>query len=318
MKLIVPEYFKAFRCKGGSCSDNCCIGGEIDIDEKTQEKYAALKTPLGERIKKNTAKEEGVCHFILLGERCPFLNSQNLCDIIIEKGEDYLCDICREHPRYYLTLGERVFGGVGLACEEAARLILENPLPHAYAELKTEAEYEECDEELLALFLDLRKEILKIFASKKQTLVYTVEMLKKSVLKAQRAADGTPETPCEIKDFSRDDLISVVEKLELLTPEMPTLLKKSPCPKNQTPKSENTNKYLHNLLLYFLDRYLPKAVEDGDFISKLNFALFSFSAIEQLFSAEEDLTLERAVYLSKLYSKEVEYNEDNIYIITNA
>ena len=112
MKLIVPEYFKAFRCKGGSCSDNCCIGWEIDIDEKTEEKYSALKTPLGERIKKNTVKENGVCHFVLSGERCPFLNSQNLCDIIIEKGENYLCDICREHPRYYLTLGERVFSSV--------------------------------------------------------------------------------------------------------------------------------------------------------------------------------------------------------------
>ena len=309
MKLIVPKYYADFKCVGGSCSDNCCIGWEIDIDEVTSEKYFALDTPLGERIRKNTAIDEGVCHFVMQGERCPFLNSENLCDIICEMGDGALCDICREHPRYYTVLDDTVYGGVGLSCEEAARLILTDSFPHRYITLDTDGEREECDGELYEIFLSLRDEITEIFGDGLQSIVYIKSELSKAVSRAQAKADGMPEIPCEIKEFSHLDLANIVEKCELLTDELPSLLRSVEKPPEQC---ENINNYLQNLLLYFLDRYLPKAVEDGDFVGKLKLALFSLSAIEHLFCTEEDLTLDRAVYLSKLYSKEIEYNEDNI------
>ena len=37
-----------------------------------------------------------------------------------------LCDICREHPRFYEWYGEYKDAGVGLCCEEAVRLLLES------------------------------------------------------------------------------------------------------------------------------------------------------------------------------------------------
>lgn len=309
MKLVVPRYYADFKCGGGSCSDNCCIGWEIDIDEVTSEKYFALETPLGERIRKNTAIDEGICHFVMRGERCPFLNSENLCDIICEMGDGALCDICREHPRYYTVLDDTVYGGVGLSCEEAARLILTDSLPHEYITLETDGESEECDEELCEIFLALREGISEIFGDGKQSMVYIKKALSKAVSRAQAKADGMPEIPCEIKEFSHLDLVDIVEKCELLSEELPALLRNA---KEHTKPSESINNYLQKLLLYFLDRYLPKAVEDGDFVGKLKLALFSLSAIEHLFCTEEDLTLDRAVYLSKLYSKEIEYNEENI------
>jgi len=65
-------------------------------------------------------------HMFILGrdERCPFLNDNNLCDIILTLGEDYLCDICHEHPRFYIEADGEYVKGYGLCCEEAARLIL--------------------------------------------------------------------------------------------------------------------------------------------------------------------------------------------------
>ena len=309
MKLVVPSYYADFKCIGGACSDNCCIGWEIDIDEKTREKYFSLDTPLGERIRKNTATDDGVCHFVMQGERCPFLNSENLCDIICEMGEGALCDICREHPRYYTTLGDTVYGGVGLACEAAAELILADSFPHEYITLETDGESEECDEELCEIFLALREGISEIFGDGKQSMVYIKNALFKAVSRAQAKADGMPEIPCEIKDFSYECIVETVEKCELLSDELPSLLRSA----EGLPKHcENINKYLQNLLLYFLDRYLPKAVEDGDFVGKLKVSIFSLATLELLFSSEEELTLDRAVYLSKLYSKEIEYNEDNI------
>jgi lysine-N-methylase len=60
------------------------------------------------------------------------LDETGLCRIITELGEDYLCEICREHPRFYHDNGRGREVGLGMACEEACRLILTSD---GYAEL---------------------------------------------------------------------------------------------------------------------------------------------------------------------------------------
>ena len=40
MKLRIPDYYDSFQCIAGDCTDSCCIGWELDIDE---ESYAAYK-----------------------------------------------------------------------------------------------------------------------------------------------------------------------------------------------------------------------------------------------------------------------------------
>ena len=43
MFVMIPEYYNKFKCIASKCSDNCCIGWEIDIDSKTYEKYKMLR-----------------------------------------------------------------------------------------------------------------------------------------------------------------------------------------------------------------------------------------------------------------------------------
>lgn len=88
--------------------------------------------------------EEG--HFLLEGkeERCPFLNKAHLCDLILELSEDALCDICREHPRFYDWFEGVTEVGLGLCCEEAARLLLEEKGPFCLVEEEI-ADSEESD-----------------------------------------------------------------------------------------------------------------------------------------------------------------------------
>lgn len=314
MKLVAPYYYKVFKCIGGSCTDNCCIGWEIDIDEKTLAKYKSEEGELGERLRSNISDDEAP-HFVLNGERCPFLNSDNLCDIIIERGDGSLCDICREHPRYYTVLGDTAFGGVGMCCEAAAKLILTCDSPTELAAFETEGESEECDGELLEIVLDLRDKIYKLFGDGTQTIIYTLQEALRLAEKAQSKVDEEPINPCKTRDFEDFSLInSVFEKMEFMTDELPVLLAKAN-QKISIFKNEIVNKYLHNIFAYFLHRYLPKAAEDGDILGKMATVLVSVLSLSHLFCAEENLTLDRAVYLSKLYSKEVEYNEDNIALI---
>ena len=102
MKLRFPQYYKKFKCIADRCTDNCCIGWEICIDKKTGEFYNSVEGDFGKRLRDNI--QDG--SFVLCGERCPFLNDKNLCDIIINLGENSLCGICAEHPRYYGWYGD--------------------------------------------------------------------------------------------------------------------------------------------------------------------------------------------------------------------
>ena len=124
MKLFAPDYYKEFKCKADRCSHSCCIGWEIDVDKKAIERYALSEAPYASKVL-SSISSDGTPHFALgENDRCPHLDSNGLCRIITEMGEEYLCDICREHPRFYNStpLGREV--GLGMSCEEACRIIL--------------------------------------------------------------------------------------------------------------------------------------------------------------------------------------------------
>ncbi len=117
MITYAPDYYNDFKCIASACKHTCCAGWEIDIDEASLERF--LKDPtIASHIKDNS--------FILDNdENCPFLRQDGLCQMILDHGEDFLCDICHEHPRFYNNYGDYMEAGIGLVCEEACRLILD-------------------------------------------------------------------------------------------------------------------------------------------------------------------------------------------------
>ena len=116
-----PTYYDKFKCTADKCSDSCCIGWEIDIDSTTADYYLRVGGAFGERLRNCISSGS----FVLgENERCPFLNGRNLCDIYTTLGEEHLCQICSDHPRFYEWFGAIKEGGLGLCCEAAAQLIL--------------------------------------------------------------------------------------------------------------------------------------------------------------------------------------------------
>ena len=125
MRVFKPSYYDDFKCIAGRCKHNCCIGWEIDIDEDTMDLYMSEHGAFGERLKENISLEGDCPHFVLgKGDRCPFLNDKNLCDVIINMGEESLCQICSDHPRFINCIEDREEMGIGMCCEEAARIIV--------------------------------------------------------------------------------------------------------------------------------------------------------------------------------------------------
>ena len=124
MLYVEPDFYGEFQCIADQCAHSCCLGWEIDIDEDTAALYEGLPGELGAELRQKMCREPEP-HFCLTEEeRCPFLNEKGLCRLILGFGEDVLCDICREHPRFYNDFPQRQEAGLGLCCEEAARLLL--------------------------------------------------------------------------------------------------------------------------------------------------------------------------------------------------
>lgn len=164
MKLYAPSYYPSFRCIAGACTHTCCQGWEVDIDEDSLKRFSTYPEITCHIITVDAAGDtpDEAPHFRLLeDERCPFLNEDGLCRMILDHGEDMLCQICTDHPRFRSYWADRIETGLGMVCEEAARLILSQKEPMSLILIgeNDEEEEEMSDEELW--LLDLRDSLLK-------------------------------------------------------------------------------------------------------------------------------------------------------------
>lgn len=122
MKYRVADFYGEFHCVGGICEDSCCENWEIDLDEASMKRYLKEKGELGKRFKENTRTKER--KFILNGTRCPFLNEDNLCDIFIKLGEEFLCETCTNFPRHIEEFDDLKEISLTMSCPEASRIML--------------------------------------------------------------------------------------------------------------------------------------------------------------------------------------------------
>ncbi|HCH82489.1 MAG TPA: hypothetical protein DE316_05340 [Eubacterium sp.] len=167
MKLRVPDYYDEFQCIADKCSDNCCIGGwEIDIDEDTYERYQQMSGETGEKLRSSIIQtEDGDYCFRLIDGRCPMHTEEGLCVVHKELGEKYLGVVCSQFPRYSEYYGTIKESGIGMACEEAARIMLCKNRKFTLNISPLEEEYEqdsEYDSEYAAKIFNVREAVFKI------------------------------------------------------------------------------------------------------------------------------------------------------------
>lgn len=288
MKLYAPTYYKNFKCIADACEHSCCIGWEIDIDENTFQKYKQLKGEYGEAIKKSISTED-TPHFQLCeGDRCPHLDERGLCKIILNVGEDYLCDICREHPRFYnFTSVAEV--GVGMSCSEAARLILSSP---DYASMEEVGEVDAVPDDVL---FDGRAE---------RTKVYTV-LQENDYTSALAQIYRTYSI-----DVGNDEAwLQILDSLEYLNADHKQLFMRYSS--KLRPEGEGKEEYLKRFLAYLLYRHCTEAIDEDDFCVRLSFCLFCERLLASLISSQRAESLQDIATLTSILSEEIEYSDDN-------
>ncbi len=118
MRYIKPDYYDDFKCIADKCPDTCCAGWQIVIDEQTLDKYEEAPDVAAE-----VDWQEGI--FKQYGGRCAMLNDRNLCRLIIEKGEGWLCDTCSRYPRHIEEFDGVREMSLSLSCPVAAEMMLQ-------------------------------------------------------------------------------------------------------------------------------------------------------------------------------------------------
>jgi lysine-N-methylase len=244
-------------------------------------KYSALRGGYGEEINKSICGD--VPHFALCeGDRCPHLDSRGLCRIICELGEGYLCDICREHPRFYNETARGREVGLGLSCEEACRIILSSD---NYAEMTVIGD----DGEENELFFDSVAEREKIF-----------EILSdRSVSYGERLKNIAKKYDLTLSYIEWRDIINDLEYLD----ESHRELFSGYSSKTETP--DELEPELERALAYFIYRHASAAENEDEFRAALGFSLFCERLLASIASKETILDCAR------ILSEEVEYSEDN-------
>ena len=292
MKLYAPKYYKSFKCIADKCEHRCCIGWEIGVDRETLEKYECLGTGYGDAVKKSIAYD-GEPHFNLCADdRCPHLNEQGLCKIILNIGEGYLCDICREHPRFY-NYTDIAEVGLGMSCPEAARIILSSP---DYMLMEEVGEVSADDE------IEFNGRVIR-------EKVYAV-LGDSSLCYGERLAKIYGEYDISLGD---DEVwLEKLSDLEYLDERHKNLFMNysSLC------RPVCADQYLERFLAYMIYRHCTEAFDADDFAMRLSFCLFCERLAASLIAAKGASSLCEVAELVSIISEELEYSEENTEALT--
>lgn len=296
MKTVVPSYYKDFSCIADRCKHNCCIGWEIDVDSKSCAYYSAVTGGFGDKLRANIDFDDEQPHFILSDdERCPFLNNKNLCDIIINLGEDRLCEICSEHPRFKNFYTSRIECGIGLCCEAAAQLILNYTDKVEFVTLEDDVEMPVEEEQEIFFF---RQKVLNIIQDRSFSI-------------NERISKIIDDFDAFYPDYSLAEWSDVFLDLEHLDAQWPDMLCKLKNSGNV--EGDFPDIVLEQLFVYFIYRHFADAIYDGRCSERIAFAVVGVQMISAIAKAcDMDI-----IDVARFYSSEIEYSEDNTECLLN-
>ena len=282
MLSIFPKFYKNFLCKADKCKHSCCKGWEIDIDEETAGKYLAMTGELGAEIRQNIGKNEDSYFFKLTeDERCPFLQKNGLCKIILNIGEENICEICTMHPRFFTMLDDVELCGAGLSCEKTCELLLGDEKDLVFYIEDTEEELS-FSEVLAVIGLNLPNEMQEF------SLAVNAENINK-VLEIMAKTEPIDENWSKELSIMQD-----MDNVELKAKEY----------------LENSDKnILNKIYQYILYRQLERLV-DIDIEALINYAQYSilFIILHTMISKELGESVRR-------WSEQIEYDTDNVDLI---
>lgn len=212
MQIIKPKYYDEFHCIADKCSFTCCRDWHIGVDCVTKAKWGTLSVPdtgmaekekdsrtndsqsdFSKNCKGDTCASKKLTDFlhdedfcgdvIKLNEngKCPFLQEDKLCSLVLQYGEGVLSHTCHTFPRQKQEYANRIEHALSLGCPEVIDLLwkqgkfalIETETKKAdMTDLESEEEIQkknssipECNE----VFISIRDWFIMIMSDKKRT-----------------------------------------------------------------------------------------------------------------------------------------------------
>ena len=334
MKNTFPSYYKDFSCIADRCPDTCCAGWAVVADEESLEKYRNTAGAFGDKIRSViSVDEDGDTVFTPVGNRCPFLLGNGLCEMYIELGHENLCRTCRQYPRHTTYFGARSETGISLSCPEAARIIMQSNDPITF-ESETTLDFPQptdIDAELYFTLLEARKKAIDIlqnreFSIKSRICAFLAFSKKispfvrhsecneiREAITGNYFTEKNPPYSRRRESGSLRKIFSDFRELEMLDVSWKDALSSA---ENADIRgySEALKEYeweYEHLMVYFIFRYFMTAVFDGDLLTKSKLAAVSFIVIQRL-QASVNADKETRTKIIQRFSKEVEHSASNM------
>ena len=232
-------------------------------------------------------------------------------DIITELGEGALCQICTDHPRYRNFYSDRTEIGLGLCCEAAGELILKRKEKTTLVVLEDDGENEELDVPDESL-LTWRAQFFAIAQNRNLTI-------EERVVSVLNAAEFTIPAR-SLAEWA--DIYLELERLEESWTDCLQELKNTDISDAPVLDTEEWEIAFEQLLVYFLYRQLPFALDDGEYEGRAAFCVLSYRIIRDLCRVHAVLHggvgLDDLVDIARQYSAEIEYSDENVEALLDA
>lgn len=304
MKLLAPSYYPNFSCIAGACKHSCCVGWEIEIDKESYERFSLLDGGSGRILDKIHLSGGEYCFKTDENGVCPFLNAEGLCDLIIEYTDACLCPICRDHPRFRSFFHDFTEIGLGLSCEEAARIILNDQTPFTLIPLSGSEEdvaFTEEEEELISI----RDEMIGILEDTSVPIDNRI-----------RALFDLAESDMNALDFN--EISPFLLSLERLNEEWGALLRDL---KDAEPLDLPADFHmpLQKMCVYFVYRHMTRSLDDADLIGAILLCAFlsylAWQITGRACAKSDHFSMDSMISIARLMSGELEYSDENIDLI---
>lgn len=208
-----------FKCIGPNCTDTCCAGWDINIDENTFKKYENDKGKLKELINgkylKNSDSDNSFNYGfmkITKNNKCPFLNENLLCEIHYKCGEENLSITCRRYPRVFNIIDD-IYEKSGLpSCQEICSKAFLNKEKMEFIEIEEELDEDSIEihrvidteafidsDNLIQYFWDIRIISINIIQNRNFSIEERLSILK--AFHKNLESLKNEENFCEIEDL---------------------------------------------------------------------------------------------------------------------
>ena len=329
-----PTYYKDFKCIASECKTSCCAAGwEILIDPDTAKYYKSVKGDFGKELKKKI-EYKNPAHFKLeKNGRCPFLNEKNLCDIYTNLGENHLCQICTEHPRFYECFNDFIECGLGIYCVVFFLIILTQKGPFCTYEVTSNEEINDnYNEDVFNYMCKCRAQIFDYLATDTKTplnekmanllwFVHTIQQnIDSNLLDAETIFQVTAEHKTQITNY-----LEYLLKLEPNDKNWFDYVKNCIATYEANASSRLADfevanpvleQYLTNLANYYVYRYFLRGIYDEDALSRFKFIAVNIAVIKALLFCKwlnkGKLELRDYIFTIKKYAEEIECSDDNL------